>query len=132
MPGSEAIKKAGLSGLFLCAVLAVALPGRTFAAPVRVEVTAAEAAFNSSDNMPLVSARMSDASRVMFAELTAQNIGRKLLVLVDGRLMSSPVIREPITGGTFQIAGGLTAQQAGEIAGRLAAGTARLEFEIAD
>jgi preprotein translocase subunit SecD len=40
------------------------------------------------------------------------------------------VIREPILGGTGQIAGGFTAAQAREMAERLSTGAAKLEVEV--
>ena len=41
-------------------------------------------------------------------------------------------VREPILGGSGQISGGLTAEQARDIANRLASGAAKLDFEVAD
>jgi preprotein translocase subunit SecD len=129
MPGLHQFKKAGLSGLFLCAL---AIAGSAQAAPLTIEITAAEAAYDQRSNEPLVSFRMSAKSQAAFADFTSANVGRKMEMRVDGALMSAPVIREPIRGGTGQIAGGLTAQQARDMAKALAAGTARLEVELAD
>ena len=128
MPGFKHFKKAGLSGLFLWALLT----GNVQSASLTIEIAAAEAAFDQRSNEPLVSFRMSAASQAAFAELTRANVGRKLEMRVGGRLMSAPVIREPITGGAGQIAGGLSAQQARDMANALAAGTAKLDVEIAD
>ncbi len=126
-------KKAGLSGLFLCAAFALAclaVPGRALAAPLAIEITAASPAYYQGDNEPLVTLKMSKASQISFAELTKNNIGRKLEIRVDGKLISVTVIREPISGGAFQIAGDLNVEQVREIAHRLNAGIAKLEVEI--
>ena len=39
------------------------------------------------------------------AELTAANLGKPLPIRVDGRVVSAPLVNEPITGGEVQIAG---------------------------
>lgn len=40
-----------------------------------------------------------------FANLTESLIGKKLAILVDGQLVSAPVVREKITGGNVHITG---------------------------
>ncbi len=46
----------------------------------------------------------------MFAELTANNIGRTIEVRIDGKVVMRPIIREAIKGGSVQVSGGFTAQ----------------------
>jgi preprotein translocase subunit SecD len=128
-------KKAGLSGLFLYAALAIALlaaTGRATAAPLAIEVAGAETVYDSRTQEPIISIKMTAVSGAAFAELTRNNIGHKLEIRVDGKAMSAPVIREPILGGTAQIAGSFTLKEARDFAKRLNAGTAKLEVEIVD
>jgi preprotein translocase subunit SecD len=73
---------------------------------------------------------MTEASARQFAELTRNNIGKPMSIRVDGRELTRPVIREPIVGGTGQVGGSLTVQQAKDIADRMSKGTAKVEFEI--
>ena len=40
-----------------------------------------------------------------FTELTRQNVGRRLAIIIDGKLYSAPTIHECITGNTVQISG---------------------------
>jgi SecD/SecF fusion protein len=47
-----------------------------------------------------------------FAQITEQNVGHRFAVVLDGRVITAPVIREPITGGSGQISGNFTAQEA--------------------
>ena len=75
---------------------------------------------------------MSPASQKSFTELTQKNVGRKLAIRVDGQILSAPVIREPILGGSGQISGHFTEQQARDIAARLSSGKSKLEFDIVD
>ena len=57
-----------------------------------------------------------------FAEITRANVGKPFAIVLDGKIISAPVIREPITGGQGQISGRFTAQSANELAVLLRAG----------
>ena len=124
--------KAGLSGLFLgCAlffagILSIA-PAST--QPIKLEVASAELAFDQRTREPIITFRMTEASRKVFADYTSKNVGRPMAFIIDGKVIMKPVIREPITGGTGQIAGNLTAAEAKSLAERLATGQAVIEIE---
>lgn len=51
-----------------------------------------------------------------FAKLTRENIGRRLAIVVDGKLYSAPRIMGAIPGGRGQISGRFTAKEAAELA----------------
>lgn len=57
-----------------------------------------------------------------FADITKANVGRPFAIVLDGRIISAPVINEPIIGGRGQISGSFTAQTATELAVLLRAG----------
>lgn len=57
-----------------------------------------------------------------FAETTRNNVGRPFAIILDGEVVSAPVIREPITGGQGQITGNFSAQEATDLALLLRAG----------
>jgi len=57
-----------------------------------------------------------------FADITTRNVGRPFAIVLDGAVISAPVIREPITGGKGQISGSFTAQGANDLAVLLRAG----------
>ncbi|HWX48713.1 MAG TPA: protein translocase subunit SecD [Roseomonas sp.] len=57
-----------------------------------------------------------------FADVTRQNVGRRFAVVLDNKVITAPVIREPITGGQGQISGSFTAQSANDLAVLLRAG----------
>ncbi|MBD0271362.1 MAG: protein translocase subunit SecD [Acetobacteraceae bacterium] len=57
-----------------------------------------------------------------FADTTRQNVGRPFAIVLDERVITAPVIREPITGGRGQISGSFTAQSANDLAVLLRAG----------
>ena len=57
-----------------------------------------------------------------FAEVTRNNVGRPFAIVLDERVITAPVIREPITGGRGQISGSFTARSANDLAVLLRAG----------
>jgi preprotein translocase subunit SecD len=57
-----------------------------------------------------------------FGEVTRQNVGRPFAVVLDGKVITAPVIREPILGGSGQISGSFNPQSASDLAVLLRAG----------
>jgi preprotein translocase subunit SecD len=57
-----------------------------------------------------------------FGDATRENVGRPLAIVLDNKVISAPVIREPILGGRGQISGNFTAQSAQDLAVLLRAG----------
>ena len=57
-----------------------------------------------------------------FAEVTRQNVGRPFAIVLDDKVITAPVIREPIIGGSGQISGSFTARTANDVAVLLRAG----------
>jgi len=57
-----------------------------------------------------------------FADVTRHNVGHRFAIVLDNKVISAPVIREPITGGRGQISGNFTAQSATDLAVLLNAG----------
>ena len=96
-----------LRGWFLTAGLLVASTAVAAAEPLSIEIARAQVGFDPRTNEPVISFRMSEASKRVFADFTTKNVGRKVEIRVDGRALMAPVIREPILGGMGQIAAGL-------------------------
>jgi preprotein translocase subunit SecD len=129
----RALANAARSGLLLCCLLAgaISVPRAVSAEPLVVQLTHAELGFDQRTGEPVISFTMSEASGAAFADITRNNVGKPLAMRADGRVLSRPVIREPILGGKGQISGQLTVEEAKDLALRLSTGAARLEFEIA-
>jgi preprotein translocase subunit SecD len=69
-----------------------------------------------------VTFRFNAAGAQRFAKATEQNVGRPFAIVLDNEVISAPVIREPIIGGSGQISGNFTVQQANDLAVLLRAG----------
>jgi preprotein translocase subunit SecD len=100
----------------------------TFAEPLLFDIAEAEVAFDQRTSEPVVSFRFTPDSARRFAELTQRNVGHVIEMRVDGKVLSRPVIREPILQNVGQIAGNLSVPAAKDLAARLSAGT-KLEIE---
>ncbi len=64
---------------------------------------------------PYVSLEFNSEGKEKFAEITRNNVGKVLAVFLDGSPISTPVIREEITGGQAQISGGFSVDEAKEL-----------------
>jgi preprotein translocase subunit SecD len=78
--------------------------------------------FDQRTNEPIVTFRFNNNGARRFAQATQQNVGRPFAIVLDNEVISAPVIREPILGGTGQISGNFTVQQANDLAILLRAG----------
>ena len=98
--------------------------------PLRLQVEKAEATFDTGTKEPVVVITLAARSGRMFYELTQNNIGRRLVLRIDGQVVAEPIIREPIKGGVVQISGNMTVKDAAELAERLSKGEAKVEVEL--
>ncbi|MCB5943368.1 protein translocase subunit SecD [Acidocella sp. KAb 2-4] len=67
-----------------------------------------------------------------FADITTANVGKLFAIVLDGKIIEAPVIREPITGGSGQISGNFTAQSATDLALLLRAGALPAPLNIVE
>lgn len=65
-----------------------------------------------------------------FGRLTERLIGKPIAIFLDGKLISSPVVRSAITGGEGQIEGTFTAEEAQDLAVQLNAGALPMPVKI--
>jgi len=82
----------------------------------------AQPGFDQRNSEPIVSFRFNSTGARKFAEATQQNVGKPFAIVLDNQVVSAPVIREPILGGSGQISGSFTIQQANDLAILLRAG----------
>jgi protein-export membrane protein SecD len=67
-----------------------------------------------------------------FADVTTANVGKPFAIILDGKIIMAPNIREPITGGSGQITGNYTPQQATDLALLLRAGALPAPLNIVE
>ena len=83
-------------------------------------LTKADATFQQ--NEPVVSFQFNSIGARRFGDATRENVGKPFAIVLDNKVISAPVIREPILGGSGVISGGFTVQTAIDLALLLRAG----------
>jgi preprotein translocase subunit SecD len=86
------------------------------------ELTDAQPGFDQRTSEPIVSFRFNTSGARKFAQATQENVGKPFAIVLDNEVISAPVIREPILGGSGQISGSFTVQSANDLAILLRAG----------
>jgi len=86
------------------------------------EIADAAPGFDQRTREPIVTFRFNAAGTRRFARITQENIGRPFAVLLDDEVIAAPIIREPILGGSGQISGNFTLEDANRIAQLMRAG----------
>src|SRR5256885_5652087 len=86
------------------------------------DLTDAQPGFDQRSGEPIVSFKFNSAGSRKFAQATLENVGQPFAIVLDNEVISAPVIREPITGGSGQISGNFTVQAANDLAILLRAG----------
>ncbi len=82
----------------------------------------AQPGFDSRTGEPVVTFRFDAAGAKRFGKVTQENVGLPFAIVLDNKVISAPVIREPILGGTGQISGNFTVQRANDLAVLLRSG----------
>jgi protein-export membrane protein SecD len=82
-------------------------------------------------NEPLVNVKFNEEGAKLFADITRANVGRQIGIFLDGELLSSPVVNEPITGGTAVISGQFTVDEAQALSKNLSFGALPVPITLA-
>ncbi len=79
-------------------------------------LTSAEIRFNQSEfNEPSVGLKFNAEGAKKFAQITAENVGKRLAIVLDGKIQSAPRIREAIPSGEAIITGHFTIEEAQDL-----------------
>ena len=82
----------------------------------------ARPALDNQTNQSVVNFTFDRVGSKKFGKATTKNVGRKIAIILDNKIISAPVIREPILGGTGQISGDFTFQSATDLSVLLKSG----------
>ncbi len=86
-------------------------------------LTEARVSIDTRFNEPYVSIKFNPAGAKIFEDITAQNVKKRLAIILDGNVYSAPVIQERISGGDAQITGNFTLEEVKDLAIVLRAGS---------
>ncbi len=76
----------------------------------------AKPTMNSQTNETVVSFTLDRVGAKKFGKATSSGVGKRLAIVLDGKIISAPSVREPIIGGAGQISGNFTFQSATDLA----------------
>lgn len=110
------------------------MPGQMVPVYSRVEVSGESLKDSQADfdqnNMPVVTTSFDSTGARRFAKLTTEHVGERFAIVLDGKVLSAPNIREPIPGGRGQISGGFTLQGAKDLAVLLRSGALPAPLQV--
>lgn len=85
-------------------------------------ISDARLAFNQETGEPVVNFKLDNEGARLFGDMTKRNIDRALAIVLDDRVVTAPVIRSAIQGGSGEISGSFTSASANDLALLLRAG----------
>jgi protein-export membrane protein SecD len=83
----------------------------------------AQPSYDSSSNQTIVNFSLDRVGAKKFGRTTSKNIGKRLAIILDNKIISAPQIREAILSGNGQISGNFTFQSATDLALLLRSGS---------
>lgn len=90
----------------------------------------AASAFDPDTGRPMVTFAFDRQGAVAFADITGANIGQRFAVVLDGAVLTAPVIQTAIPGGQGQITGDFTVEEAQTLAVLLTSGALPASLEV--
>ena len=110
------------------------MPGQMVPVYTRVEVSGDSLKDSQADfdqnNMPVVTTVFDASGARKFAKLTTEHVNERFAIVLDGKVLSAPTIREPIPGGRGQISGGFSLQGAKDLAVLLRSGALPAPLQV--
>jgi protein-export membrane protein SecD len=94
------------------------------------DVAKAQLSFQQNTQAPIVLLSFNDNGKDMFGQLTTDNVGKPIAIFLDGELISSPVVNEPIKDGQAQISGQFSITEAKELVKNLNLGALPVPIEL--
>ena len=94
------------------------------------DLTDAQPGFDQRSGQPVVNFRFNIRGGERFGQVTSENVGKPFAIVLDNKVISAPRINEPITGGSGQISGNFSVEQANDLAILLRAGALPAKLTI--
>jgi protein-export membrane protein SecD len=90
----------------------------------------ADVAFDPQTNKPQVAIEFDGEGAKMFAEITKENIGKRIAIYLDGQVISAPTVQTEITDGKAVITGDFTLDETKKLVQRLNEGALPLPITL--
>lgn len=76
-------------------------------------------------SVPTIEVVFAEKGQKLFADITRQSVGKRLAIVVDGKLLAAPRIEMEVPGGRAVISGRFSPQQATDLAAKINAAVKR-------
>ena len=96
------------------------------------DLTDAQPGFQQQTSQPVVNFRFNLRGGQQFGAVTSENVNKRFAIVLDNKVVSAPVIRGPITGGSGEISGGFSVAQANDLSVLLRAGALPAKLTIVE
>lgn len=94
------------------------------------DLESSEVVYDSQTGKPSISIQFTKEGGEKFAEITGRNILKALPIVLDGEIISAPTVQEKITGGSAQISGSFTLDEAKQLSIQLNAGALPVSINL--
>lgn len=108
----------------------LALVGAAMADSVPLEVETAKASSDPATGLPVMMVELTPSGSKAFGDFTARNVGMRVDVILEGKVLTSPYFQTPITGGSLMISGNFTPEEVETMAERIQAVAGALQVRI--
>jgi protein-export membrane protein SecD len=92
----------------------------------------AQPAFDHQTNAPIITFRFNQSGARKFGNFSKTHVGEPFAIVLDDKVISAPVIREAILGGSGQISGNFTVESANNLAIQLRSGALPAKLTIVE
>ncbi|KKQ26364.1 MAG: Preprotein translocase subunit SecD [Candidatus Woesebacteria bacterium GW2011_GWA1_37_8] len=96
------------------------------------DLKSAKVVYDQNNGKPAVSIEFTQEGAEKFGKITEANVGKALPILLDGMPVSAPVVQEKILGGSAQITGNFTSDEAKNLAIQLNAGALPIPVSLVE
>ena len=93
-------------------------------------LTDAKVGYEEKSNRPLINFSLNGQGAKIFADFTEKSVGKRMAVVLDGKVYTAPNIVQRIGGGQVQITGAFSAQEAHDVAIALRSGALLAPVEV--
>lgn len=92
----------------------------------------ASVAFDQTTGKPTVALKFTKEGGDKFEKITEKNVGKQVAIILDEALVSAPVVQEKISGGTAQISGNFSLEEARQLVVQLNAGALPIPIKLVE
>lgn len=86
----------------------------------------------STNGQPVVNLRFNNLGAKKFGDITRDNVGKPFAIVLDNKVLTAPVIRSVILGGSAEISGSFTTKEASDLALLLRAGALPAPLDVVE